>query len=220
MTEIAGHALVIAPHADDESIGCGGTLCRLGAAGWRLSAILITVPSEGAERLREYQYAASGLGIGATEFLDYPEQQVPEDPALVSRLYASLRTLAPDLVLVPHGTEDDPDHRMLNRLIRAALWMAHRCDARPVPTLWEYEVWTPLQRPDLLVDITAFAERKRTAIAGYRSQMAIRDYAGAALGLNAYRACMSARGHGFCEAFATPGLPGQQERKDACIPLA
>lgn len=212
--------LVVAPHADDESIGCGGTLARLGGAGWTIHAVLVTAAPERANRLAEYRLAAGELGIAATEFLGYGEQQIPDDPALVRRLHGVLQRVRPGLVLVPHGAELDRDHRAANRLVRAALWMVHQCGGWPVPALWEYEIWSSMQRPDVLVDISAYVERKRAAILGYGSQMAIRDYASAALGLNAFRACMHGAGRGFCEAFTTPSLPGHPHLKSPCIHLA
>lgn len=220
MTATPATALVIAPHADDESIGCGGTIARLSDAGWRVKVVVVTQSAESDGRMGEYRRAAKELGIADTEFLSYSEQQVPEDPSLASWLYTTLRRLEPALLLAPHGYELDRDHRALNRLVHAALWMVHHCDGRPVPPLWEYEVWTGLRRPDLLIDITSHVERKRTAILSYRSQMAIRDYASGALGLNAYRACMFGHGHGYCEAFAAPTLLGQQDMRQTCIPLA
>jgi LmbE family N-acetylglucosaminyl deacetylase len=213
-------ALVIAPHADDESIGCGGTIARLSDAGWRVNAVVATEAAGREGRLNEYQCAAEGLGIADTEFLSYPEQQVPESPALSQRLYTLLQGLQPALVLAPHGEELDRDHQVLNRHVHAALRMVHWCQSWPVPLLWEYEIWTSLRKPDLLVDITSRVERKRAAILGYRSQMAIRDYASAAIGLNSHRACMLGRGRGYCEAFAAPTLPGQPDTRQPCILLA
>lgn len=220
MTRTPATALAIAPHADDEAIGCGGTLARLSDAGWRVQVVLMTRPAEGAARMAEARAAAAQLGTAYMLCLDCPEQGIPEEPALAARLHGALERLSPDLVFAPHAGEMDADHRAANRLVRAALRMRHLCDARPVPALWEYEIWTALARPDLIVDISAQAPRKRAAINAYRSQLRARDYTAAALGLNAYRAAMLGRGRGHAEAFLVPELPGQQGKERACIPWA
>ena len=39
-----------------------------------------------------------------------------------------------------------------------------------IPAVWLYEVWTPIQRMDYIVDISLYAEKKRQAILIYKSQ--------------------------------------------------
>ena len=37
-----GKALVLAPHHDDETLGCGGTLARLCQSGWHVKLVIVT----------------------------------------------------------------------------------------------------------------------------------------------------------------------------------
>lgn len=196
-------ALVVAPHADDEAIGCGGTLLALAAQHVRVEVLLVTRPEPLDRRSREHEAALRTLGAHAGPCLDYPQQRFTADGDAVRRVVDALLRLRPTLVLAPHRLELDRDHREAHRLVHAALRAYQWLGGTP-PTVWEYEVWTAIAYPHLLVDITALAERKREAIACYPSQLAEHDYAAAALGLNAYRAGMLGRGRGACEAFAQP----------------
>ena len=50
-----------------------------------------------------------------------------------------------------------------------------------------YEVWTPLQIIDHIVDITPFIDIKLAAIKIYKSQCAVMNFEDAFFGLNRYR---------------------------------
>jgi LmbE family N-acetylglucosaminyl deacetylase len=76
-----------------------------------------------------------------------------------------------------------PDHRAAARLVRQAL--DGSSSARP--DVWMYEVWTPLQTMDHIVDISHCVEVKLAAIRAYASQCAVLRFDEAVLGLNRYR---------------------------------
>jgi LmbE family N-acetylglucosaminyl deacetylase len=214
----AKRILVVAPHADDESIGCGGTLVRLHRAGARLTIALLTRPEPFAIRRPEHAAALARLGAVQVIELGYLEQHLPVEPPAVAALHRVVHDADAALVLAPHPGEMDRDHRAANRLVHAALAMRAACGGA-LPALWEYEVWSAIAAPDLVVDITAVADDKRAAVRCYRSQLAERDHEGGALGLNAYRATTLGTGHGYAEAFAIPAVCDQPQEA-ACIRLA
>src|SRR5438093_6042513 len=82
------NVLVVVPHPDDESIGCGGTICLHGARGDRVTAVFLSsgelglkaLPPEDAKRAREDEAkrAAAVLGLASTTFLRYPDWHVGE----------------------------------------------------------------------------------------------------------------------------------------------
>ena len=69
-----------------------------------------------------------------------------------------------------------------------------------------YEVSAPI-RPNTLVDITSVADLKDSAIAAHASQIAVRDYASYARGLNSYRAMTLPREVKRAEAYFVIPLP-------------
>jgi N-acetylglucosamine malate deacetylase 1 len=199
MNEIT--TLVVAPHADDETFACGGTIARLRDAGRHVEVVVVTEPAEATQRWREFLAAMQILGVAHTRRLGLPEQELNDNPELVVELERIVRACRPTLVLAPHEREFDNDHRVVNRAVRAALFLVRLYEPELQPKLWEYEVWTSLEKPDLLVDITAQVAMKKAAITCYVSQLSDRDYGSATLGLNAFRGCMSGRGTGHAEGF-------------------
>ena len=103
----------------------------------------------------------------------------------------------PKIILFPHPGEEHPDHRATAEIVMEAVRRAmsgymqktHRPDISLM-----YEVWTPISRPHVVVDITSVMEKKRTAIQKHRSQVFLIDYSLAVEGLNRYRGTMSATG--------------------------
>lgn len=212
--------LVLAPHADDESIGCGGTLRRYADQGASVQVAVITDGSLGnreiralrdgpereqamadlvALRRREALAATQVLGVQGLHFLDAIDGQLnPDDAALAQRLDDLLHQLRPDLVLLPFVADRHRDHWNTNRLFINVCQRPGLRWLRAVP-LCAYEVWAPLHA-NLLVDIGAQLEAKRQALAAYGSQLASLDYPAAVLGLNRYRAACGLR-NGHAEAF-------------------
>lgn len=199
--------LVIAPHPDDESIGCGGTICLHKERGDRVFALFLTsgelglkqLPCEEARRIREREAnsAAEILGIDSATFLRLPDCHLGETISEASwALRRVLRDEAPQRIYLPHIHESHPDHRACAPIVRAALRTADVA----TPLLLAYEVWTPLRQYDDGEDITAFIARKLKAIRCYRSQTRQLRYDRAAKGLNQYRGAL-AWGCAFAELF-------------------
>ena len=91
---------------------------------------------------------------------------------------------------------------------RAVRGLAKASSGEPLPEVWMFEVWTPLQRFDVIEDISAFADRKRRAVQCYASQLSNMQFDTAALALNRYRGALHNHGGGeFAEAFLEPKLP-------------
>jgi LmbE family N-acetylglucosaminyl deacetylase len=208
--------VVLAPHMDDEVIGCGGTLARHIACGSDVTVVFLTDGRLGgkttaagtaqsdiaAVRKREAQLALAELGVTHSVFLDAEDGRLGATPGLGEALRAALAAARPDIVYLPFFLEEHPDHRAVSVLLAEAVngaGMSFRCHG--------YEVWTPLF-PNCLVRIDATVEAKRRAIAHYQSQLAEADYLHTALGLNAYRSSALADGEcRFAEAFYAVSLP-------------
>jgi N-acetylglucosamine malate deacetylase 1 len=180
--------LLIAPHADDESIGCGGLL----ALSDRATVVLLT---GSALRREETARALAVLGLSDVVALDLEDQKVGQSPSLHTRIAELLERFAPATVLVPYPLDRHRDHVAAARAV---------AEASPSCEIWCYEVWSPLE-PNRLVDISGVADMKRRAIGEHRSQVSGHAYADAALGLNAYRSLL-APGAKFAEAYLKVSL--------------
>lgn len=200
------NVVVVAPHFDDDIIGCGGTLRKHILAGGKVTVIYLTDGREGdpdcadkraveRQRKQEAKAATSILGIEQLVFMDEPETKLTANAKLIDRLQTVLNDLRPDLIYIPSMVENHIDHFEANRILAAlAPRLSFLCN------IAAYEVWTPLL-PNIVVDISGVAEEKAAALQQYVSQLKQVDYAGTAMALNRYRSGAVMHGKGFAEAF-------------------
>ncbi|HET6810037.1 MAG TPA: PIG-L deacetylase family protein [Acidimicrobiales bacterium] len=211
------NVVVVAPHPDDETLGCGGAIRLHADSGDRVTVVFLTSGELGLSRLdraeaqkvreAEAQEAAAVLGIDRIEFLhllDWELDTQLEEAA--DSLCGPLERLRPDLVYAPHEGEWHPDHRVALGLTRTALRRAGL-----TPELRSYEFWTPLSPVGLVMDITAVMPAKVAAVRCYRSQLEQTDYERAVVGLNQYRGILDQHHVEYAEAFRWEALePGTE----------
>lgn len=201
------NVLVVAPHPDDEAVGCGGTILRHAEVGDRVEVAFLTsgelsspeLPAEHvkATREREAQAAAKVLAVADLTFLRRPDWGLEDDLAGTSTALSSVVERAtPDRVYVPHAHESHPDHRAAFQITSRALAGYNI----PPACVLAYEVWTPLRDYTVVEDISEQMARKVEAIGCYRSQLDTFDYVQAASGLNRYRGALAAH-TAFAEVF-------------------
>ncbi len=200
--------LVLSPHPDDESIGCGGTLLRHVEQGDSVQIVFLTSGEKGghgrseAETIRareqEARDAARILGVRHLEFWHEPDGALRATRGAVGHLKAKLKQFRPDRIYVTHDREMHRDHRGAVRLLRNALKGAKGKQ----PEVLMYEVWTPIQQLDEIVDISPYMEKKLRAVRAYRSQCRVVGFVEAVRGLNRYRGEMhSWPGGDYAEVF-------------------
>jgi LmbE family N-acetylglucosaminyl deacetylase len=225
-------ALVLAPHADDESIGCGGTLRKLVNSGAAVKVIFITDGSQGDPNLRnldsddkqrqrlEHQLvsrrkaeagdALQTLGITEYEFIDAKDGAVTEDMDKIADMLAQTIThWKPDIVILPFITDRHHDHFATNKCFIEAINRLQDSSTENIQCLG-YEIWSPIYA-NLLIDITATMAQKLDAIRCYQSQLEHDDYLGGIEGLNRYRAVSGLTGSEYAEAFFLAPLPVYQD---------
>jgi LmbE family N-acetylglucosaminyl deacetylase/glycosyltransferase involved in cell wall biosynthesis len=199
--------LVLAPHQDDEALGCGGAILLHAHHGDAVKVIFLTDGARGdvrgehaaaeyvERREREARQAATILGVTDLEFWNAPDGELSTVDSLPNRLTQLLRDYRPTLVYAPSPIEFHPDHRAT----AALLWNA----LQQVPMAGEvafFEINRPLQA-NALLDITGVADAKRRACDVYVSQLANYPYTDAMLGLNRYRALTVAATCDYAEGY-------------------
>jgi LmbE family N-acetylglucosaminyl deacetylase len=204
--------LVLAPHPDDEAIGCGGALSLHSAKGDRIAAVFLTSGELGLEHLArekawkvresEARQAAHHLGISVLEFFRLPDWMAGQHIIRGARLLRPiLAAEKPELIYLPHPQDAHPDHQAALPLLRAA-WRG----VSPRPReLRAYEVWTPLSEYDQVLDISAVMPRKLRALRDHHSQLREFDYVRAVRGLNQYRGALAGKCR-YAEVFQTLDL--------------
>jgi LmbE family N-acetylglucosaminyl deacetylase len=189
----AASVVVIAPHPDDDVLGCGGTIARLCEDGCTIQIIYVT---DGAAshigsplypptrlrrtRMREATAAAGYLGLASTalEFWAEPDSGLsePDYPLekLVLRFARTFRSLKPMVVLAPWIRDKHSDHALISRAVRAAL------HDNMSTYLFEYDVWPAVDSYPFLqaagenlqrVNVSTYRGKKSRALAEHRSQL-------------------------------------------------
>jgi LmbE family N-acetylglucosaminyl deacetylase len=202
--------LVLAPHQDDESIGCGGTIKLATAQGGRVD---VTYTADGRRgfagmhspteeecaalvetRKREAREACAVLGVSEVTFLGGEDSMLHMHTHLWRNVLTQLESRHYGFLLTPWPVDQHRDHQSTWKI--AALALEHY--ANPIE-VWFYEVWTPLL-PNIAVDITSTADAKREAVQKFESQLKAFDYVETSLGLARYRSALVA-GARYAEVF-------------------
>jgi LmbE family N-acetylglucosaminyl deacetylase len=188
----SGPVVVLAPHPDDETLGCGGLIARRAHEGRRVVVIVMTDgrallrrfgidrdPSEAevsAMRKAETRRALDILTDGRAElmFLDIEnERLVEQQAAATARVTELLRDLAPAELYVTSPFEGHREHLAANAVARAACAATGACGA-----IFEYIVSLKagvsvddVPRRRVAVDVSAHRDRERRALAQFRSHL-------------------------------------------------
>jgi len=185
--------MVVAPHMDDEVIGCGGTLLLHRTLRSEVRVVFVSDSSGAvgdagrAQNLRDIRHAemmkvSDVLALASIAELGFADGALmSHEDAIASRLAEELKTFQPEQVLCPFPADGHADHQSTAVALAAATRIAG----------WDgevlaYEVWSTLW-PNMAIDIGAVADEKARLIRMYASEMGDRDYAAAVLGLNRYR---------------------------------
>ena len=205
--------LVLSPHPDDEAIGCGGTLVGHASEGDEIRVVFLTSGERGghglsrtetqALREAEAEAAAEILGINTIEFWRQPDGGLSSGEPLAKRVRQLLLAWGPKVIYVPHNAEAHEDHRAAARLLKRAIVNMPLLESQPKVRM--FEVWTPIQKLDEIVDISPFIETKMAAIRAYKTQCAVMDFDEAFRGLSRYRGELhSWPGGEYAEVFVNP----------------
>lgn len=210
-----GRVLVLAPHPDDESIGCGGAIALHLDQG---DPVSIAIATDGAlgdpegrfprgdyreRRRREARAAAADLGAPEPAFWDLPDGGLRDllGPSggtgdLHALVRAAIERTSAGIVYAPPRIDTHPDHHALGLAVEEVL----ASFGPGGPRAFAYDVWVPVHAT-MVLDVSAAWARKERAIARYESQLAYVDYLRVVRGLGAART-IYLPGAAWVEAFA------------------
>jgi LmbE family N-acetylglucosaminyl deacetylase len=202
------HVLVLAPHPDDEIIGCGGTLLRLVASGARVTVLHATDGSASAAlgdcseaerrtvRLEEAERVARAAQFEPCIFWREDNRTFRYRPELVTRLRDTIDLMRPSLIFTPFLTDIHPDHQTLDRILSDALEHVRESAVQ----ILGYEVWghVPANR---FVDVTSNMRDVERLLWLYDTAMKVDGFV-SMLADRGYHHARTLTGHdGFVEAF-------------------
>jgi len=186
--------LVFAPHPDDETLACGGTIAKKVKEGHNVYIAFMTdgrnshlhvlgitsdpTPEELALiRIREARNAANILGVNLNNlaFLGFESSDLRDNRGTVeSKVRQSLLDFQPDEVYYPDVTDSHLTHRATCDIVKSIL-----NEVGFSPEEYRYIVWgnADTVRPDAsqreTVDISRVLHVKKRAIAEYKSQVTV-----------------------------------------------
>jgi N-acetylglucosamine malate deacetylase 1 len=177
--------LAFGPHSDDIEIGLGGTVARHAANGHRVGLCDLTegeLSSNGTveQRRAEAAEAARVLGVLWRENLKWPDGGIAATPEMIRSAVDVIRRHRPRTIAIPYWDDRHPDHVAASHVLRAAAFRSGLRRYAPEADAWQPE-WVCYYfindgaAPSFVVDVSAHYQRKRDALACYRSQFAADD---------------------------------------------
>src|SRR5215472_1231954 len=184
-----GKILVVAPHPDDETLGCGGTLLRHKDGGDEIHWLIVTKRSE------EFGYAKAKIerlvhqisevkrlyNFDSVHHLDFDALNIDDSKLLqlVSKIGAVMKHIEPDTVYAPFSGDVHSDHRVIfDAVAGCAKWFRYpyvkRILAYEVISETDFDInpQNPTFRPNVFVDISLYLERKLQIMKVYADEMA------------------------------------------------
>lgn len=179
--------LVIAPHPDDEVLGCGGVMKKYAGAGDHVYVLIVTrgtpklYNDERIENVRkEAKEAHHILGVKETIFLDFPAPELDTVPeADISRAITEVITkLNIHVVFLPHRGDIHQDHRIV---FNAGLVASRPTGKYSVKEIYSYETLSETEWaapfaddafiPTKFINITGQMDFKLQAMKCFKSQL-------------------------------------------------
>lgn len=183
--------LVIAPHADDEVLGCGATMAKACANGDEVYVLICTNASVGAPELfdvdsisqvrSEAVTAHKLLGVKDTFFLEFPAPVLDQYPRykMSNEMVEIIKKTGVDTVYVPHRGDCHKDHAIIHDCAMVACRPLTNCAVKHIyayETLSETEWGEPISAEFFVpvkyntFDVEEF-QKKLDAMSCFKSQL-------------------------------------------------
>lgn len=181
--------LVIAPHPDDETLGCGGTLLRAQAEGDKIYWLIVTGISEAqgftservASRHAEINRVSEAYGFAETIRLDFPTTTLDTVPkrTLVSAISQAVERIEPTDIYLPHRRDAHSDHAAtFDAAISVSKWFRYgsveRIFVYETPSETDFDLASDSSgfRPTVFVDVSDTIDRKLEIAAIFEGEFA------------------------------------------------
>jgi len=214
--------LIIAPHPDDEVLGCGGTVSKFAKQGDLVYILIVTrgnpaiYPESRIVNVREEALAAHKLlGVKDTRFFDFyaPDLDMASLSEISTAIASHIKELKIDILFLPHRGDIHNDHRVV---FNAGLVAARPVGNYTVKEIYTYETLSETEWaapfgddafiPNHFVDVTTHFVAKLEAMECFKSQLkafpnprskegltALASFRGATVGVKRAEAFMTIR---------------------------
>jgi LmbE family N-acetylglucosaminyl deacetylase len=179
--------IVIAPHPDDETLGCGGTILRKAREGAQIAWLIVTDMKAGSGfsdddmNVRESEISKVSALYGFSEVfrLRFATRELDMLPLakIIGEFAKVFKAFMPDQVFLPYRMDVHTDHRtVFDAGAACAKWFRYGS----VRQVLAYETLSETEfsmdshsgfQPNYFVDISEFLDRKLEIMAAYQSEM-------------------------------------------------
>lgn len=183
--------LIFAVHPDDAELGCSGTILKHKAAGKKVGVIDLTrgeLGSRGSAEIRDKEAldAAAIMDLDIRENLAMRDGFFTHDEQHLLQVVRKIRQYQPAIVIGNAFTDRHPDHGRASKLINDAVFLSGLVKIRTELDGVPQQQWRPdillhfIQdtyiKPDILIDVTEFWDKKMESIHAYKTQFYSPDY--------------------------------------------
>jgi LmbE family N-acetylglucosaminyl deacetylase len=171
--------LILAPHPDDETLGCAGTLLKHRESGHQIHWLIGTRASNSAQQPTQIQEIQKRIGFTSVQQLPIETTQVDQikGSELVHLLRQQFENIQPTVVYLPFYNDPHTDHQFLFKAAWSALkqFRAPYCRqilAYETPSETEYASPSgPAFQPNYYVDISEQLEKKIALLSSYAAEI-------------------------------------------------
>ncbi|MDY3548727.1 bacillithiol biosynthesis deacetylase BshB1 [Riemerella anatipestifer] len=177
--------LAIGAHPDDVELGCGGTLAKLISQGKKVAIVDLTEGELGTRgtnetRATEAKRASDILGVVARENLGMKDGFLNNSEEYQMHIVKMVRKYQPEIIFANAIDDRHPDHAKAAKLVSDACFLSGLIKIETVENNEIQSVWRPKHifnyiqwksiKPDFVVDISDFIEKKIEACLAYETQ--------------------------------------------------
>lgn len=178
--------LVLSAHPDDAELGCGGTIAKHIALGYKVAIVDLTKGELGtrgtpATRAQEAEAAAHIFGIANRENLGLKDAFFLNDKEHQLKVIQSIRKYQPELILTNAIYDRHTDHGKAASLVADAAFLSGLVKIETQdesgkqqgpwrPKAVYHYIQSQLIQPDLIVDISGYWDVKLNAIKAFKTQ--------------------------------------------------
>lgn len=194
--------LVVAPHADDEILGCGGIISKYASFGENVFVAIMCNAHMGAPDLYPLEFihkvrsdgkkAHELLKVKQTFFFDFPAPRLETYPSYeISNVLAKIIfENSIDTLFIPHKGDIHQDHRVIHNSCLVAARPVNNCPVKEIfayetlsETEWASPTGTDAFIPTVFIDISNFLSNKLEAMSCYSTQIRLPPHSRSLAGL-------------------------------------
>ncbi|KGM27555.1 GlcNAc-PI de-N-acetylase [Photorhabdus luminescens] len=180
--------LIVAPHADDETLGCGGAILRYREEGYNVHWVIITsmsiasgfTPQQIANREEEISLVATTYNFKTVKILGFPPAALETIPRgeIIKRLAEVISSIRPEQIWTAYRNDAHSDHEIVYDCVMSCSKIFRYPYVKRIlayETLSETDFGMKPEdggfRPNVFIDISAYLERKLTIMGVFKSEI-------------------------------------------------